>query len=176
MNGGTGPSLKIDFGKFVLNLSTRELKKGRVNLRLPDQAIRILEILIEEPGRVVTREEIQSRIWGEQPPADPVHGLNVTMNRLRAALGDSAKDPRYIETIPRTGYRFIGPISVETTAVQVEAAGEVSGTEAGAVALPLPTSAASKWRGIAGWGGALLLAAGAIVFWASRARRRPGCR
>ena len=155
MNGPTEPSQKIVFGKFALNLSTRELTKGQVNLRLPDQAIRILEMLLEDPGRIVTRDEIQSRIWGGTPPSDPVHGLNVTMNRLRAALGESAKAPRYIETIPRSGYRFIGNVAIHST------------TTPG----PLPLTATTpieptpRTRGLAVWGAVFLLAVAAMALW-----------
>lgn len=96
------------FGPFSLSFHDRQLSKGTTQLRLPEQALSILEMLVREPGRIFTRDEIQAEVWGENPPFDREHALNVIMNRLRLALRDSARSSRYIETIPRVGYRFTG--------------------------------------------------------------------
>ncbi|WP_188758164.1 winged helix-turn-helix domain-containing protein [Edaphobacter acidisoli] len=85
-----------------------------MRIRLAGQPFDLLAILLERPGEVVTREELRERLWGPEVFVDFEHGLNKAMQKLREALGDSAESPRYIETIQRTGYRFIAPVSSET--------------------------------------------------------------
>jgi Tol biopolymer transport system component/DNA-binding winged helix-turn-helix (wHTH) protein len=103
----------VRFGPFEANLAARELHKDGVRLKLQDQPFRLLEALLEKPGEVVTREELQQRIWGEDTYVDFDKSLSAAVNKVRQALGDSRTRPRYIETIPKVGYRFIGEIGSE---------------------------------------------------------------
>jgi eukaryotic-like serine/threonine-protein kinase len=107
MPGDTKPSGSIRFGPFELSLETHELSKGNYRLKLGGQAIQVLELLTARPGRLVTRDELQQKLWADISFGDPQHGLNAAVNRLREALGDSAIEPKYIETVPGRGYRFI---------------------------------------------------------------------
>src|SRR2546428_109933 len=100
----------VRFGPFEVDLRAGELRKQDRRIRLPDQPLHILTVLLEHPGEMVTREELRQRLWPADTFVDFDHGLNNAINRLREALGDSADHPTYIETIPRRGYRFIGTI------------------------------------------------------------------
>jgi eukaryotic-like serine/threonine-protein kinase len=101
----------LTFGPFEVNTSTGELRKGGIRVRLPGQPFAILLRLIQHSGEVVTREQLRNEIWGEGTFVDFEHGLNAAMNKLRRVLGDSAETPRYIETLPGRGYRFVGALS-----------------------------------------------------------------
>jgi len=98
------------FGRFMLDVRTGELLKDGVRLRLQDQPFEVLAMLLEQPGELLTREELQRRLWPEGTFVDFEHGLNAAVKRLRAAIGDSAYRPRYIETLNRRGYRFIADV------------------------------------------------------------------
>ncbi len=102
----------LRFGVFELDVRTSELRKHGVKVRLQGKPLQVLQALIERPGEVVTREELQRRLWSSNVFVDFDNGLNTAANRLRIALGDSAENPRYIETLARIGYRFIAPIDV----------------------------------------------------------------
>ncbi len=93
-----------------MNLSTRELRKKGHKLRLQEQPFQLLTLLLEKPNELVTREEIQRKIWDADTFVDFDHGVNRAINKLRDALGDSADNPRFIETLSRRGYRFIAPV------------------------------------------------------------------
>jgi DNA-binding winged helix-turn-helix (wHTH) protein/Tfp pilus assembly protein PilF len=112
------------FGRFDLHMRERELRKDRVRLRLQDQPFEVLAMLLERPGETVTRDELRRRLWPDGTFVDFEHGLNAAVKRLRAALGDDADRPRFVETLPRRGYRFIA--SVERLAES--AAASSSGT------------------------------------------------
>src|SRR5437660_4770936 len=104
------PPRVAHFGSFELDLSTAELRRNGTRVRLQEQPFRLLALLLERPGDVVTREELRQRLW----PSDFVdfdHSLNAAVRKLREALGDSAENPRFIETLARRGYRFIAPVS-----------------------------------------------------------------
>jgi eukaryotic-like serine/threonine-protein kinase len=103
-------SARLTFGPFEVNASTGELLKGGIRVRLPSQPFAILLLLLKCPGELVTREQLHEQIWGEGTFVDFEHGLNAAMNKLRRALGDSAENPRYIETMPGRGYRFVGTL------------------------------------------------------------------
>src|SRR5215211_1675472 len=105
-----GPASLVRFGAFQLDLQTGELQKGETRINLPDQPFRVLAALLERPGELVTREELRQRLWSAETFVDFEHGLNAAVRRLRDALGDSADVPRFIETLPRRGYRFIAPV------------------------------------------------------------------
>jgi eukaryotic-like serine/threonine-protein kinase len=99
------------FGVFELDKSSGELRKAGTRIRLQDQPLKILLALLEQPGAVVTRDELKCRIWPRDSFGDFDHAMNVAVAKLRAALGDSADTPRYVETLPRRGYRFIYPVA-----------------------------------------------------------------
>jgi TolB-like protein/DNA-binding winged helix-turn-helix (wHTH) protein/Flp pilus assembly protein TadD len=97
----------IHFGAFEVDLSSGELRKNGVKVRLPDQSFQVLAMLTENPGKVVTRDELRKKLWPGDTFVDFDDGLNSAVLRLRNALGDSAETPRFVETLPRRGYRFI---------------------------------------------------------------------
>jgi DNA-binding winged helix-turn-helix (wHTH) protein len=98
------------FGGFEFDLSSRERRKGRTRLRVPDQSLEILAMLLERPGELVTREAIQARLWPNGTVVEFEHSVNSAIKRLRQALLDTAATPRFVETLPRKGYRFIGTL------------------------------------------------------------------
>jgi cholera toxin transcriptional activator len=101
----------VRFGMFEFETNSGELRKeGRAEPRLRDQAALVLSMLLERPREVVTREELRERLWLSDTFVDFDHGLNTAINQLRNALGDSATNPRFIQTVPRRGYRFIAPV------------------------------------------------------------------
>src|ERR1700689_4870846 len=105
----------VRFGTFEVDLVARELRKNGVKLHLQDQPFQVLSVLLENPDQVVTREELRQRLWPADTFVDFDNGLNTTVNKIREALGDSAESPRFIETLPRRGYRFIAPIQALPT-------------------------------------------------------------
>jgi Tol biopolymer transport system component/DNA-binding winged helix-turn-helix (wHTH) protein/predicted Ser/Thr protein kinase len=110
----TGAVRPIRFGAFAFDSSSRELRKGGTWLRVPEQSLAILAMLLDRPGEVVTREEIQARLWPHGTIVEFEHSVNSAVKRLREALSDTASTPRYIETLPRKGYRFIGQLETDT--------------------------------------------------------------
>ena len=107
----TGIAVSIlRFGAFELDLRTNELRRAGVLIKLSPQQIRVLRLLLENAGRVCTREEFQREIWGSEVFVDFERGLNVSIAQIRAALNDDAEAPRFIQTVPRRGYRFLAPV------------------------------------------------------------------
>ncbi len=106
----------IRFGPFTLDGRSGELRNGPTRLKVPDQSIAVLQALLERPGELVTREALRDRLWGPDTFVDFEAGLNAAVRRLREALNDSADTPRYVETLPRRGYRFIAPVDGTLTA------------------------------------------------------------
>lgn len=104
----------IRFGVFEADLRTEELRKSGRKLRLPNQSFRVLAMLLNRAGQLVTRDELRARLWPAGTFVEYDQGLNAAVNRLRDALGDSAEEPQFIETLPKRGYRFIAPIELET--------------------------------------------------------------
>jgi TolB-like protein len=109
-------SRKVRFYPFELDLSTGELSKYRLRIRLQRQPLQILNALLAKPGETVTREELRELIWPGNVFLDYEHGLNRSMNKLRCALSDNALRPRYIETVHGRGHRFIAPVENGTSA------------------------------------------------------------
>src|SRR5437868_5921530 len=103
----------VHFGEFELDAAAGQLYRKGAKLRLQEQPSQILQVLLQRPGEVVTREELQQKIWPSDTFVDFDHGINNAIKRLREALGDAAETPHYIETLPRRGYRFIGKIECE---------------------------------------------------------------
>ena len=100
----------VSFGPYRVDLQSGELYKGGVRIVLQGQSFRLLEGLLERPGEVLGREELRARLWPSDTYVDFEHSINAAVRRLRRALGDSADAPRYIETLPRRGYRFVGAV------------------------------------------------------------------
>jgi Tol biopolymer transport system component/DNA-binding winged helix-turn-helix (wHTH) protein len=105
----------IRFQDFQVNLETGELWKAGIRLKLQDQPFKVLVTLLQRPGQVVTREELQQLIWPQESFGDFDHAINLAINKLRSTLGDSAEVPHLIETLPRRGYRFIAPVESNST-------------------------------------------------------------
>src|SRR2546421_5985250 len=106
----------LRFGVFEVDLRAGELRKQGVRIKLQEQPFHVLTLLLQRPGEVITREELRSELWQSETFVDFDNSLNTSINKLREALGDSAENPRFIETLPRRGYRFIAPVtSVEGT-------------------------------------------------------------
>jgi eukaryotic-like serine/threonine-protein kinase len=108
---------EVTFGKFVLDRKAGELRKRGIRVRVPDQSIKILSLLLERPGDVITREELCQRLWPNGTIVEFEHGVNNAIRRLRAALEDSVEKPRFIETLPKRGYRFIFPCQWQSQTV-----------------------------------------------------------
>ena len=129
------PPTLILFGPFEADLQSQELRRQGLRLHLPRQSFQILKVLLERPGVLVTREELRQALWPSDTFVDFEHGLNAAVNRLRECLGDDADQPRYVETLPRRGYRLIAPVDDHRPLVA-----ERSGTIAPQAAPPLQTS------------------------------------
>ena len=102
----------VRFGTYEINFHSGEFRKAGIRIRVQHQPLRLLEILLEHPGEIVTREELRTRIWPKESFGDFDQAVNVAIAKLRSALGDSADNPRYVETLPRRGYRFIADVTV----------------------------------------------------------------
>src|SRR6185369_2959191 len=105
MAAGTPSPSVLRFGSFELDLRAGELHKQGLRVKLQEQPFRVLTALLHHPGEVVTREELRSQIWPADTFVDFDNSLNTSINKLREALGDSADSPRFIQTLPRRGYR-----------------------------------------------------------------------
>ena len=117
ITGSDAPRRIVRFGVFEFDQRAGELRKHGLRIKLQGQPMDVLVILLERPGEVVTRDELQKRLWAADTYVDFEHSLNAAIKRLRAALGDSAEAPRFVETLPRRGYRFIAPLSQPAASV-----------------------------------------------------------
>jgi DNA-binding winged helix-turn-helix (wHTH) protein len=111
------------FGVFELDLETGELRRKGVKIRLQEQPFRVLAMLVERPGELVTRNRLRARLWPDAVFVDFDHGLNKAVAKIRRALGDLADSPRYVETLERRGYRFIAPVEVAAAGLRHEPPG-----------------------------------------------------
>jgi Tol biopolymer transport system component/DNA-binding winged helix-turn-helix (wHTH) protein len=158
----------VRFESFEVDLRAGELRKAGVRLKLPGQPFQVLAILLERPGEVVTREELQKRLWPDTF-VDADHNLNTAINKIREVLGDSAESPRFVETLPRRGYRFVAPVDAGAGLVPAQHGDpqRVSGrpqTEGGETARePLLQR---HW--VLGLGGAVLIVIVVLSYWFSR--------
>ncbi len=134
---------RVRFDPFELDLSSSELRKGPTRLKVPYQSIEILKALLERPGGLVTRDELRQRLWASNTVVDFEHGLNAAIRRLREALGDSADSPRFVETLPKRGYRFIAEI--DTTPAPARATPDPDG-EAANRSLPIAEASADRFK------------------------------
>src|SRR5215813_603190 len=140
------PNRRIRFGLFEIDLQTGELRKAGVRIHLQDQPIKVLTMLLQRPGELVSRDELRQRLWSDSEFGDFDQGINVAIKKIRTALGDSSENPRFIETLSRRGDRFIAPVTVE---------GDVP-------VIPLPVQRTDarvypKWMMLAGLGVAVLV-------------------
>jgi len=121
------PNSVVRFGTYEVSLQSGEVRKAGLRIRVQQQPMKLLEILLEHPGKVVTREELRSRVWPSESFGDFDQALNIAIGKLRTALGDSAESPRFIETLPKRGYRFIADVSVVDTNVHPKTQEPVAG-------------------------------------------------
>jgi TolB-like protein/DNA-binding winged helix-turn-helix (wHTH) protein/Tfp pilus assembly protein PilF len=125
----------VRFGTYEVSLQSGEVRKAGVKIRVQQQPMKLLEILLERPGEVITREELRGRVWADESFGDFDQAVNIAIAKLRSALGDSAENPRYIETLPKRGYRFIADVSVVDADAQTKkpesAAPDLPGTQPG---------------------------------------------
>ena len=108
----------VRFGAFEVDFQNGELRKSGIRLKLPGQPLQVLEVLLEQPGTVITRDELRRRLWPADTFVDFDNALNTAVNKLREALCDTAANPHFIETLPRRGYRFLGHVHLPATAAQ----------------------------------------------------------
>src|SRR6266705_2600913 len=111
MSLATPPRENLHFSTFDVDVRAGELRKQGVRIKLQEQPFHVLTLLLQRPGEVVTREELRNQNWPADTFIDFDNSLNTAINKLREALGDSADNPRFIETLPRRGYRFIAPVT-----------------------------------------------------------------
>src|ERR1700688_3832065 len=119
MGGPYSARSAIRFVDFELDLQAGVLRKNGIRIRCQEQPLQVLAALAERPGELVTREELRRCVWPQDTFVDFDHALNTAIKKIRAALNDDADAPRYIETVPRRGYRLIAPVELEPTAVPV---------------------------------------------------------
>ncbi len=128
------------FGVFEADEAAGELRKHGVRIKLHSQPFKALLLLLEKPAEVVTREEIRQQLWDADTFVDFDHGLNTAVNKIREALGDSASTPRYVETVPGKGYRFLAPVTL-LSRLQTASSAIADGSAAGTLIPPAPEPA-----------------------------------
>src|ERR1700691_5717513 len=121
------PNSVVRFGTYEVSLQSGEVRKAGLRIRVQQQPMKLLEILLECKGEVVTREEFRSRVWPNENFGDFDLALNIAIGKLRSALGDSAENPRFIETLPKRGYRFIADVSVVDGDPRAKGSGSAAG-------------------------------------------------
>src|SRR5262245_15771708 len=156
----------VRFGTFKLDLRTGELRRSGVSVNLPEQPLQVLKPPLERSVELGTLQELRQRLWSAETFVDFEHGLNAAVRRLRDALGDSAETPRFVETLPRRGYRFIAPLIQEPAADSMPPSASISALQP----LAAPAKAASPRRArfvtVAAVAATALVAAG---LWSGRA-------
>jgi len=136
----TAGTRRARFGAFEVDLHLGQLRKHGIRLKLQDQPFQVLALLLEHPGDLVTREEFRQKLWPADTFVDFDTGLNSAIKKLRDGLGDSAEEPRYIQTLPRRGYRFIAPLAAHPQGTPQTQGSAEPGTEVGAVPEPVASS------------------------------------
>ena len=121
------PTSVVRFGTYEVSFQSGEVRKAGLRIKVQQQPMKLLEILLERPGEVVTREELRSQVWPTESFGDFDQALNIAIGKLRSALGDSAENPRFIETLPKRGYRFIADVSVVDADTRPKRAGSTAG-------------------------------------------------
>ena len=162
---------RVTFGLFEADLQSGELWKAGKRIKIQSQPFKVLATLLERPGEIVSREDLQLRLWGKDTTVDFDHSLGTAINKIREALGDSADNPRFVETLARRGYRFIAPVGYPAQATTP--AGETSADQPEqphtpltdpilATALPALMQS-SKWKTPAYIASAAAILAGAVA-------------
>src|SRR5438309_1910065 len=134
----------VRFGRFALDVRSGELRKDGLRVRLSEQPFRVLEALLREPGQVVLRDELRKTVWRGKSFGDFEHGINKVVNKLREALGDTAENAVFVETVAKRGYRFIAPVTREVEAgaskprIAVSGFEEIGGEDSSGFAAGLP--------------------------------------
>src|SRR6266481_2604245 len=146
----TRPPVLLRFGVFEVDLRAGELRKQGKRIKLQEQPFQVLAVLLQRPGEVVTREELRSQNWPPDTFVDFDNSLNTAINKLREALGDSADNPRFIETLPRRGYRFIAPVTNVDGTTRGTAAGVSAGVPLRSRKIVVTAAIALLAAGIAG--------------------------
>jgi DNA-binding winged helix-turn-helix (wHTH) protein/Tol biopolymer transport system component len=157
----------VRFGPFELDSQCGELRKNNVRLRLQGQPIQILEMLLAKPGELVSREEIQQRLWSADTFVDFDHSLNTAIKKLRQALGDEVDAPLYIDTLPKRGYRFIGKVEKEAPREENPVLADTTIVPPEPVAT-LPANRRTRRSWVLAGGVAILLVAGWLIYQGSR--------
>ena len=152
----TPESQKVKFGVFEVDLATGELRKAGIKVKLQDQPFQVLSALLERQGEIVSREDLRQKIWRDDTFIDFDQGLSKAVNKLREALGDSADNPRFVETLARRGYRFIAPVETECGPAMLAGSSYVAGPK------QTPPSRRRIWAWLAASGAvlAIILATG----------------
>ncbi|HTA48740.1 MAG TPA: tetratricopeptide repeat protein [Verrucomicrobiae bacterium] len=129
------PNSVLRFGTYEVSFQSGEVRKAGLRIRVQQQPLKLLEILLEHPGQVITREELRSRVWPDESFGDFDQALNIAIGKVRSALGDSAENPRFIETLPKRGYRFIADVTIVDADARLKrqepAAGDQPATDPG---------------------------------------------
>jgi len=147
---------RLSFGPFSVDLRAGELYKGKKKVKVQQLPLQVLGALLENPGEVVQREELKSRLWPADTFVDFEHGLNTAIKKLRQALGDNSEKPKYIETLPKKGYRFTGALNgeVEKAPVKFAPSAAIAGKifyvcaedEIECVVAPVDEKAREEWQ------------------------------
>jgi len=182
------PTSVVRFGTYEVSLQSGEVRKAGMRIRVQQQPMKLLEILLERPGEVVSREELRGRVWTNETFGDFDQALNIAIAKLRSALEDSAENPRFIETLPKRGYRFIADVSVVNAdpypEKSVSRAGELPGSQEKKIRAGqetqrdgLPTMTVAPKRRLQAMGRvivavALVLSLSILVAWLFRSRGR----
>jgi len=164
---------RINFGVYELDPEALELRKHGVVIRLQEQPLRVLVALAARAGEIVTREQLQEQIWGKDTFVDFEQSLNKAVNRLRETLNDDASQPRYVETVPRRGYRFVAPI-IQTSFEKTQGLSGSSSKNSNLA--PLPPNSARRHRAaiLAAIAAGVLVATGvSAAFWWKRSQSSP---
>ena len=145
---GLSPELArpIHFGVFEVDLKAGELRKNGVKIKLREQPFQILSLLLERSGEVVTREELRHKLWSTDTFVDFDHSLNAAVKKLRDALGDSAGNPRFVETLVRRGYRFIAPVNQPFKDIEDKVTELAISTQADSSGSVLASAAGGRFR------------------------------
>jgi TolB-like protein/DNA-binding winged helix-turn-helix (wHTH) protein/tetratricopeptide (TPR) repeat protein len=174
------PPNVIRFGVFELELQSGRLRKHGLKVKLQEKPFQVLALLLERPGEVVTREELRRQLWPADTFVDFDHSVNTAVNKLREALGDSAENPRFIETLPRHGYRFIAPTHAAAGAIHgsplpaaLEDRRDVSGSAAVETARGTPARASRRKLWLAGTGLGVVGLLAVVLFRTGFVRRGP---
>ena len=170
MNEPTPPRRVISFGVFQCDLYAGELHKNGIKVKLSGQPFRLLTILLEHPGEVVTRQELRDLLWAEHTYGDFDDGLNTAVNKIRVAIEDDSENPRFIETLPRRGYRFVAEVKVQGNrngALERESLSkDASGYPLSAVAGAPEDGPSKRLLGMVSWGFWLSLAGIGVALFA----------